>query len=273
MKRLTLVAVFSIAGLTALTNASQLQAQSLPPTPPPTFEVASVKPSTSGINGVKGGCHRIDSKYSPNETAAASPLGRCVITDGRLSHLILIAYDLHSIGLIKNAPDWAIAGSERFTIQAEAEEPTKATEEQLRGMLQTLLVDRFKLKFHREDKDMPGFEMVVAKNGPKLQEAKGDEVRISFGGSSKPNAAEPTSLTARKYSMPMLANLVSQIAPGPVIDKTGLQGAYDFKLSWDESAGPSLFTAFQEQFGLRIESQKVPVSQFVIESAQKPTEN
>jgi uncharacterized protein (TIGR03435 family) len=271
MKGLTRLAIFSTTWLAVLTNASQLQAQSQ--ATPPAFEVASVKPSTSGVNGVRGGCHGIDSKYSPNETAAAPPLGRCVIADGRLSHLILIAYDLHSIGLIKNAPDWAMAGSERFTIQAEADDPTKATEEQLRGMLQTLLVDRFKLKFHREDKDMPGFAMVVAKNGPKLQEAKGDEVRMSFGASSKPIQAEPTSFTARKYSMPMLANLLSQIGPGPVIDKTGLQGPYDFKLSWDESAGPSLFTALQEQLGLRLESQKVPVSQFVIESAQKPTEN
>lgn len=195
------------------------------------------------------------------------------ITDARLSHLIAMAHGLHSIGLIKGASDWVIAGSERFTVQAKAEDPTKATEEQLHEMLQTLLVDRFKLKFHRENRDMPGFAMVIAKNGPKLQEAKGDEVATSFGASLKPMPGEPISLTARKYSMPMLANLLSQIGPGPVIDKTGLPGVYDFKLSWDESAGPSLSTALQEQLGLRFESQKVPVSFFVIDSAQRPNEN
>jgi uncharacterized protein (TIGR03435 family) len=74
--------------------------------------------------------------------------------------------------------------------------------------------------------------------------------------------------------MEMLANLLSgRGGKGPVVDKTGLQGAYDFTLSWDENAGPDLATALQEQLGLRLESQKVPVSYFVIDSAQKPTGN
>lgn len=73
--------------------------------------------------------------------------------------------------------------------------------------------------------------------------------------------------------MTMLASLLSRIGPGPVIDKTGLQGVHDFTLSWDEAAGPSLGTALQEQLGLRFESQKVPVSLFIIDSAQKPSGN
>jgi uncharacterized protein (TIGR03435 family) len=261
MKRLALAGVFAAVGFAQVATT-------------PEFEVASVKPSTSGFNGVRGGCHGIDSKYSPNEMAAAAPLGRCVITDGRLSHLVAIAYRVRSIGLMKGAPDWVIAGSERFTIEAKAEDPTKATEEQLLQMLQTLLVDRFKLKFHRENRDVPGFALVVAKNGPKLQESKSDEVATSFGPTLKPaDPSGPISLTARKYSIPGLANLLSQIGPGPVADQTGLTGVYDFKLSWDETAGPSLVTALQEQLGLRLESQKVPVSFFVFESAQRPSGN
>jgi uncharacterized protein (TIGR03435 family) len=235
------------------------------------FEVASLKPSTSGFNGVRGGCHGIDSKYSPAEMAAAPPLGRCVITDGRLSHLIHIAYQ--GVGSIKNAPDWVMSGSERFTIEAKAEDPTKATEQQLLGMLQNLLVDRFKLKFHTESKDMPGFALLIVKNGPKLQKATGEDVVTSFGASLKPIPGQPITLTARNWSIPMLTNLLSQIGPGPVIDKTGLQGLYDFKLAWDDAAGPSVFTALQEQLGLRLEAQKVPVPYFVIESAQRPSEN
>jgi uncharacterized protein (TIGR03435 family) len=240
---------------------------------PPTFEVASVKLSTSG--GVRGGCHGVDSRYSPNEIVVAPPLGRCVITGGRLGHLIDIAYDLRSVQLIKGGPDWVTGGSERFNIEAKADDPTTATEGQLLQMLQTLLADRFKLKFHRETRDMPGFALVVTRNGPKLQEAKGEEVSTVFGGAlaGKPARGQPISLTARRYSMPMLANLLSQVGQGPVADKTGLEGAYDFKLSWDETSGPSLVTALQEQLGLRFESQKVPVSMFVIESAQKPAEN
>ena len=73
--------------------------------------------------------------------------------------------------------------------------------------------------------------------------------------------------------MVLLAQFLSTFGPGPVKDETGLPGEYDFKLNWDETNGPSLFTALQEQLGLRLESRKVPVSFFVIESAQRPKEN
>jgi uncharacterized protein (TIGR03435 family) len=239
---------------------------------PLTFEVASVKKSTSGFNGVRGGCHGIDSKYSAGELAAAPPLGRCVITDGRLSHLIGMAYGV-SMTMIQNAPDWVIAGAERFNIEAKAEDPAKATEAQLREMLQTLLAERFQLKFHRENRDMPGFAMVVGKNGPKLRDAKADVVIASFGDSGKPRPDGPISVKLRNYSMPQLAAMLSQLGPGPMVDKTGLTGTYDFELMWDESSGPSLSTALQEQLGLELEAQKVPVPFFMFASAQRPGEN
>lgn len=238
---------------------------------PLTFEVASVKPSTSGFNGVRGGCHGIDSKYAASELAAAPPLGRCVITDGRLSHLIGIAYDV-SMAMIKGAPDWVIAGSQRFNIEARAEDPAKATGAQLHEMLQALLAERFQLKFHRENRDMPGFAMVAAKNGPRLRETKGDPLAMSVSG-VKPSVGGAISIKARGHSLRELAALLSQIGPEPIADKTGLDGVYDFDLMWDESAGPSLFTALQEQLGLKLEAQKAPVSFFIFDSAQKPGEN
>ena len=231
--------------------ALQLQAQ-------PAFEVASVKPSTSGFNGVRGGCHGIDSKYSPIQQASAPPLGRCVITDGRLSHLIFIAYGLRDIGLIKDAPDWVIESTERFTIEAKAEDPSKATQAQLLEMLQSLLADRFKLKFHRENQEIPGFGLVVAKNGPKLQEAKSDAVATNFVDALKPSQNGAMTFTARKYSMEMITDVISRFSPGPVVDET---------------AGPSLFTAVQEQLGLRLHPRKGPVSFFLFESAQRPSGN
>jgi uncharacterized protein (TIGR03435 family) len=240
--------------------------------PPAAFEVASVRLSTSGFNGVRGGCHGIDSQYGSSELAPP-PLGRCVITDGRLSHLISIAYQLNAISQIKGAADWVIAGDDRFTIQAKAEHPEKATEKELLQMLQALLEDRFNLKFHRENKDLPGFALVVAKNGPKLQAAKGDESGMNFGPSGKPGLGGPAVFNARRCSILSLAQMLTTFGPGPVADQTGLQGLYDIKLAWDETNGPSLFTAVQEQLGLRLESRKVPVSFFVIESAQKPSEN
>lgn len=245
---------------------------------PPAFEVASVKPAVDGPNGVKGSCHGVDSIYAPNQKAEAPSPGRCEITNARLSHLIDIAWDLRSMAMLKSGPDWIARGEERFNVVAKAEDPGKATEAQLLIMLQTLLIDRFQLKFHRETTDMPGFALTKAKNGAKLRESKSQEAVIAYGSGKdavrKPEPGRPISVKARRCSIAMLVNLLSRVAErGPGIDKTGLDGVYDFTLSWDEDAGPSLSTALREQLGLRMESAKVPVSFFVVDSAQRPSEN
>ena len=102
------------------------------------FEVSSVKPSREGPNGVNGGCHGIDSVFTPGEKGSAPPLGRCVITDGRLSHLVSIAWRMETMSMIESGPDWIQRGSERFDVQAKAEDPAKTTEDQLLTMLQNL---------------------------------------------------------------------------------------------------------------------------------------
>jgi len=235
----------------------------------PTFEVASLKPASSGNNGVRGGCHGIDSRYAPNQLASAPPVGRCVITDARLGHLLFIAYQLHSMVFLKGGPDWVKMGDDRFNLEAKAEDPAKATEAQLFQMMQALLAERFHLKFHRETREMPGYALVVGKNGPKLKEAAGEDFveKWERGPSQGPNT-----LTVRRYTMARLAERLA-VFGDPVMDETKLTGAYDFTLSWDEAEGPLLTTALQQQLGLKLESQKVPVSFFIVESAQKPTEN
>ncbi len=265
MKRLAFVA-------TALgfMNALGLWAQPQPANTPLAFEVASVKPSTSGSNGFSGGCHGIDSKYGASRADAAPPLGRCVIRDARLSHLVFMAFELPSMQALKSGPDWVAIGAERFDVEAKAEDPAKTTEDQLLKMLQTLLADRFKMKFHRETREVQGFALIVAKNGPKLQEDKDETVESRLTGSMKAN---PPTVNARRYSMPMLADLLSQVGQGPVADETGLKSFYDFKLTWDDANGPSIFTALTEQLGLKFESRKVPLSMFVIDAAQRPTAN
>jgi len=251
MKRSTRTGLFGAAGYLVL---GLIYTQSLLAQPAPlTFEVASLKPSTSGFNGVRGGCRGIDSRPKPEELSG-TPLGRCRITDGRLSHLIGIAWDLRSLEYLKGGPDWMMTGAERFNVEAKAEDPTKATEQQLLEMLQALLIERFHMKLHHESQELPGFTLVVAKNGPKLTASKSDKMSTSFGGplKVKPIPGEPISLTARKHSMRSLAEMLGRIGQGPVVDNTGLTGDYDFELSWDETAGPSLFTALQEQLGLRL---------------------
>jgi uncharacterized protein (TIGR03435 family) len=243
------------------------------------FEVASVKLDRSG-DGVRGGCHGADSIYSPaaagawssvpNATLSPPPLGRCVVTSARIGHLISIAWGL-PMRLIEGEPDWG-DGSDRFRIDAKTEEPEKTTEAQLLAMLQTLLMERFQLKFHRQTVEQAGFALVVGKNGPQMRPAKSGDVVTSFGNQLKPSR-DRGKLAGRTVTIARLVEILSFIRSAPVVDKTGLGGAYDFTLNWDEDAGPTLRTAVEEQLGLKLEPQKAPVSLFVIESAQKPSPN
>jgi uncharacterized protein (TIGR03435 family) len=245
---------------------------------PLTFEAASVKVATSGSNGYRGGCHGIDSPTRTGPNEAAPPLGRCVITDARLSHLIGIAFGV-SMQDLSTGPDWIQRGDLRFDVNARAEDPAKTTQKQLLTMLQNLLVERFRLKFHYRTSETDGFSLTVAKSGPKLRTSTSDEAKTLFtgpGGESmlKPDSGRAISLTARKYSMAMLVNLLTAIGQsGPGVDNTGLSGEYDFVLSWDNEAGPALSTALRQQLGLQMKAEKVPVSMFVVDAAEKPTSN
>jgi uncharacterized protein (TIGR03435 family) len=267
--RITILAGF-LAALAA-------HAQSQPAQPPLTFEVASVKVATSSINGVRGGCRGIDTVIRLNQQETPPPLGRCVITDARLSHLIGIAYGV-SMQVLKTSPDWIQRGDLRFDVQAKAEDPTKATEKQLLTMLQNLLVERFQLTFHSEDKEEQGFALTVAKNGPKLHASTSEDSGVSFSRTGakeeaigKPRLGEPTTMKARKWSVGRLVEFLSAMgSAGPGVDKTGLTGEYDFTLYWDDEGGPVLSTALRDQLGLVLKPEKIHVSIFVVDSAQKP---
>jgi uncharacterized protein (TIGR03435 family) len=164
-------------------------------------------------------------------------------------------------------------------------------------MLQSLLEDRFQLKMHREMREEPVYELTVAKNGSKM--------KLSSDQSSSETLAVPTTVdaiprgrimtrgtTLAGNAVPVapLVAILSDIARRPIINKTGLSGLYDFKLEWSpelmqgagangqpppspNNAGPSLFTALQEQLGLKLESAKEPVEVLVIDSVQRPSEN
>jgi uncharacterized protein (TIGR03435 family) len=226
------------------------------------FEVASVKPS-SNPGGVQGGCHGVDSKKT------VVPLGRCVIVNGRLSHMIGIAWGV-SMQNLKTGPEWIQRGSDRFDLEAKAENPSTATEQQLLQVLQSVLIERFRMKYHRQEVQQSGYAITVSKNGPKLQTSTAGQ--MGFDG-DKPGPGRPAAMSVRKVSMAWLAEMISGVGPGPTVDKTGLTGEYDFKLSWDENAGPSLSTAVEEQLGLKLVPQKVTTSLFIVDSAEKPGPN
>jgi uncharacterized protein (TIGR03435 family) len=136
-------------------------------------------------------------------------------------------------------------------------------------MLQALLSERFKLAIHRESKERTVYELVVGKNGPKLHEVEAGPGHSNGGHGS---------LSAQKMSMSHLADSLSRIVDLPVLDMTGLKGAFDIELKWapdgDDANGPSIFTAVQEQLGLKLEQRKGPMEIIVVDHAERvPTEN
>ncbi|HEY2383923.1 MAG TPA: TIGR03435 family protein [Terriglobia bacterium] len=244
----------------------------------PQFEVASVKPNKSAATFSDETCHGTDSNYSP--AAEVPPLGRCRVIHSSLKRIISYAYLGRLLPpqmkqRIIGGPGWM--SSDRFDIDAKAEDASVTTG-QLREMLQTLLTDRFKLQSHFETKETPGFALTLAKGGSKLVESKSQEERSSTMGSPGQLSTENT-----KLSESLVRFLNSGTAlDGPVVDQTGLIGKYTFTLKWSpesgapagaDPSGPSLFTALQEQLGLRLQPIKTTIEILVIDHAEKPGEN
>jgi uncharacterized protein (TIGR03435 family) len=214
---------------------------------PPAFEVASVKPSTPGSSG--GGI-----------TPGPDGLTAHNVT---LLFCIRIAYDVQEDQV--SGPGWM--SSEQYDMSAKA--GTSVGQDQLRLMLQTLLADRFRLAFHREATLRSVYTLLVGKAGANLHEPTND----GGGGIT----AEVGHLAFKGASMQSLTRRLSQQLHAPVSDMTGLKGLYDFTLDWqqDENVpGASIFTAVQEQLGLRLEAKKAPVEILIIDHADKvPTAN
>ena len=267
--------------------ASAMCSHAQSPAPRPAFEVASVKRNFSG---------------SDRAYLQATP-GRLVITNVALKRLILSAYDVQDYQ-ISGDPSWT--ASEQYDIQATAE--GKASVQEMEGpMLKALLEERFKLVLHRETRQLPIYELTIAKSGAKLQGVKEGgctpysadspppstpapgEVGPHYCGFSRPgvNGLNGT-LEGTGVSITQLATVLSrQYSPSglrrPIIDRTGLTGTFDFHLEWtpdqatvpqsDDATGPSIFTAVQEQLGLKLEPAKGPVEVLVIDHVERPSEN
>ena len=119
---------------------------------------------------------------------------------------------------------------------------------------------------------------MVAKNGPKLKTSTSKNEKLTFLGSNGEELPKPmghaVKVEAQKCSMSALTDLLAFAGDiGPGVDKTGITGVYDFTLSWNEEDGPSLASALRDQLGLQLRAEKVPVTRFVLDSAQKPTPN
>lgn len=234
-------------------------------TPRPSFAAASVKLTTNpGYPTV--GAPRIQTING----------GRFIAETISLGFLIRLAYNVMESQIV-GEPGWA--KSARFEINATA--GTDATLAEMRPMIQSLLADRFKLVLHREKKEMPVYELIAAKGGPKLSHKEGSCTPFD----PRPPAALLRScgdigggkdfLEGFGVTMSALAESLSDTLDRKVIDKTGSARTFDFHLKFAgvDTAGPSIFTAIQEQLGLRLQSAKDPVEVLVIDHVERPGEN
>jgi uncharacterized protein (TIGR03435 family) len=232
--------------------------------PLPAFEVASIKPGDPSVRGFGVGVRG----------------NLFITTNATLKMIVEFAYDLRD-HQISGGPNWLNTAT--FTIEAK---PTPQSIDQLRLMVQSLLAERFKLTSHRESRIEPVYELVLAKGGHRMKAAEPDpKGRQGIFGEGR------SDMNGMAAAMPVLANVLSQRLGRSVIDKTALPGTYDFKLTWTpgpgeggsdippdlpppaDTSGPSIFTAVQEQLGLKLESSKGPVDVLVIDRAEKPNAN
>lgn len=237
------------------------------------FEVASVKPSKPGAQG--GGIKPM-------------PGGQTYVAQNvPVKLMIELMFHLND-RQVSGAPPWLT--TDLYDVDAKADAPHSLDD--LHVMFQNLLIERFKLQFHKETRELPAYELVVDKSGSKLTENLSPEnydIPIQPLGRGR--------FQATHCSMSYFSWIVSQMLDRPVVDQTGLTKYYDFKLEFtpqpppdlgaargDAGAnlpprelppanGPDIFTALREQLGLRLESHKGPVEVMVIDHIERPAEN
>jgi uncharacterized protein (TIGR03435 family) len=295
-----LVIATSLAFVNARTNPNLYQSQSNYK-----FEVASIKPDKSSI--ASNGLPRVRVNPAPDGfTASGVNLVQLISLayGSPTSFSLLGSLNRDQLyfqnNLVSRAPEWF--RTERFDVDAKMETSVADALQKLspddryvarQQMLQALLADRFKLTVHRETKELPVFALVIAKNGLKIHESKAGDTPSARGGRGGPGSFQVQGrggpIVAEGVSLSTLVQFLSRQPLGRiVVDKTGLTGKYDFKLQWtpddlaaatsedappSDSPWPSLFTALQDQLGLKLEPQKGPVQTLVVDHAEKPSGN
>ncbi len=230
--------------------------------PQPAFEVASIKPTPPA-------------RQNQLKFEKCTGGGRFVTNGTPVMWVVEFAYSITDKRVF-GAPAWLSSFSDAYDIEAKADGPV--SEQQCKIMAQSLLTERFGLAAHRETKDLPAYALTIAAKGPKVREVAQDDK----GGGVRINNAVQQSLSEqdapRGWSMQRLADYLSNFAGRPVVDKTGMRGSWSFSLefarsSQEEDVRPSLFTAVQDQLGLRLEPARTNVEVLVIDHVEKPSAN
>ena len=271
-KGMLLIAVLGISYVWSL-SAQVLESSA------PAFEVATVKLSKPNGSGSS-------INFDP---------GRIRTENVSLQHLITFAYHLSSGAedQLLGGPSWVQTTA--FDMEAKEEEAVAARlqamsqeqrEDVMRLMLQRLLADRFKLKVHTEMKERSVNALVVAKGGPRLAVA-GDAPSVDAPGKQEWSGLHNSGgqMEGRDVTLAVLTDTLGsqpEFGGRTLVDNTGLTGRYNFKLKWapeqtvnagTDVGGPSLFSALQEQLGLKVEARKVPMKIVVIDHVEMPSEN
>src|SRR5262245_47159445 len=182
---------------------------------------------------------------------------RMNIDAAELRQIVGLAYGIQRIRVL-GGPNWA--DSDQFDIVAKAES-ADATRDEIRSMLQALLAERFKLVVHRETKEVPAYSLVLAKGGSKLKEAAADR---KSGMAETAGPAGERRTIFESSPLRVLVNLLANTLGRPVVDKTGLDGIYDYTFEWPDT-GSSLFASVDE-LGLKLVAKKEPLEVLVIDS-------
>jgi uncharacterized protein (TIGR03435 family) len=263
--KMRLVYLFLAASLPALVNGQS-------------FDVATIKVNTTTVNG--------------NRSINWAPGGQLNCVNVPLRMLMQFAYDLRDYQFT-NLPGWAdtegydiIAKPSPEAVQQDPPPNSQAAMALLRQRTQALIAERFGLALHTEEREMPIFTLVVAKGGPKLGEGKPADNLPTRGPDGPQMSWNNTRVICKNCTMQRFCDgMLSARMRRTVIDKTGLTGAYEFKMEFvpDEVAtkasaetdttGPSFLTALQEQLGLRLEAGRGSVKILVVDKLEKPSAN
>jgi uncharacterized protein (TIGR03435 family) len=227
----------------------------------PGWEVASIRPSDPNARNDK-----------------FDVIGRHVIVQNQTVEIMLMmSYGLQKSQIV-GVPDWV--KTERYDVDGVPDVEGQPDVAQFQGMVRKLLAERFGLKMHMEQREMEVYALTVAKGGAKMEKSVGNPDETM--NEDARNGDGQRQLMFTNTSMKDLALLMLVEVDRPVVNHTGLDGRYNFKLSYtkdesraptDGSAAPNLFTAIQEQAGLKLEAVKAPAPVLVVDAVQRPTAN